>query len=421
MVQTFTLFPGVVLRCFPDSRFKQSCLSIQFVRPMCREEAALNALIPAVLLRGCEKSPDLRAITLRKDDLYGAAVGAMVRRVGDFQTTGLSCGFIQEAYALPGDEILAPIIAFIGELLLQPVLEDGAFCTRYVDSEKKNLIAALEAQRNDKRAYAAARMLAKMCPQDSFGIPRLGEKAQVEAITAQSAYAHYQKLLRESPVEIFYVGAAEPRQVAALITALFADLDRKATPLPEQTPFRDAGGGAHTESMDVAQGKLCMGFTTPTTLRDPDFAAMQVFNSIFGAGMTCKLFMRIREELSLCYDIGSAYYGSKGILAVSAGIDCSRENQVRSEVMTLLAQCQAGNISQQELTAAKEGLISQLRATHDSPGAIESYYATAALSGLTLTPEAYIRAVEQVTAADAARAAGSVELHTVYFLRGEQK
>ena len=134
MIETFELFPGVTLRCYPDTRFKQGCMSIQFLQPMKRETAAVNALIPAVLLRGCKDSPDLRSITLRLDDLYGAAVGTMVRRVGDYQTTGLYCNFIEDAYALQGDEILAPMIRFLGQLLLEPVLEDGVFHCRYVDS-----------------------------------------------------------------------------------------------------------------------------------------------------------------------------------------------------------------------------------------------------------------------------------------------
>ena len=91
MIYTIPLLPEVTLRCFRDTRFKQEGLSLQFVCPMARETAALNALLPAVLLRGCESAPDLRAITLKLDDLYGASMGSQVRRVGDYQTTGLSC------------------------------------------------------------------------------------------------------------------------------------------------------------------------------------------------------------------------------------------------------------------------------------------------------------------------------------------
>ena len=123
MIKTLVLQPGVTLRCFEDSRFKQGCLSFQLIRPMRKEEAALNALIPAVLLRGTVTAPDLRAITLRLDDLYGAAVGPVVRRIGDYQTTGLCCGFIADRYALPGDRVLEPAVEFLGQLLLEPVTE----------------------------------------------------------------------------------------------------------------------------------------------------------------------------------------------------------------------------------------------------------------------------------------------------------
>ena len=419
MIQKISLLPGVTLRCYPDSRFKQEGLSLQFVRPMCKEEAALNALLPAVLLRGCETAPDLRAITLRLDDLYGAAVGAQLRRVGDYQATGLSCSFMREEYALPGEQLRAPMFAFLEELLLRPVLVNGAFSPEYVESEKRNLTAAIAAQRNDKRAYANAQMVKKMCKGDSFGVPRLGEKEDVEAITPQSLYAHYQKILRESPINLFYVGAADPNKLADLLRPIFAKLDRAPITLPAQTAFCDCGGCRETEVMDVAQGKLCMGFTTPITLRDEDFVPMQLFNTVFGSGMVSKLFMKIREEMSLCYDIHSSYHGSKGIVTVSAGIDCNMDAKVEEEVLRQLKACQEGDITDTELKAAKEALCNQLRSTHDSPGAIEGYYAVSALSGMQLTPAEYMQAVEKATAADIAKAAKTMQLHTVYFLRGE--
>ncbi len=418
MIKTLDLLPGITLRCFPDRRFKQEGLSIQFVRPMDKSEAALNALLPAVLLRGCESAPDLRDITLRLDDLYGASIGAQVRRVGDYQTTGLSCSFMREEYALANDQVFAPMVAFLEELMFRPKLENGIFPEDFAAGEKRNLLAAIAAQKNNKRAYAQGQMLKKMCCGDSFGIPRLGEKEDVEAITPQSLFDHYQKVLRESPVQLFYVGAADPENIARVLTPMFEKLPRNPITLPSQSPFHDCGKGEHTEEMDVAQGKLCIGFTTPITLRDEAFVPMQIFNTIFGGGMISKLFMTVREKLSLCYDISSSYHGSKGIVTVSAGIDCHMDAAVRQEIAKQLAACQAGDFSEEELTAAKQALLTQLQSTHDSPGAIEGYYATAALSGLPLTPETYAQAVEKATAQDVADAAKTLEMHTVYFLRG---
>ena len=135
MIETTELMPGVTLRCCPDRRFKQGGLSLQLVRPMCREEAGLNALIPAVLLRGSVNHPDLRTITLKLDELYGASVSTLVRRIGDYQTTGLFCGFMDDRFALPGDRVMEPMLSFLGELLLQPCIRDGAFLPEIVESE----------------------------------------------------------------------------------------------------------------------------------------------------------------------------------------------------------------------------------------------------------------------------------------------
>ena len=257
-----------------------------------------------------------------------------------------------------------------------------------------------------------------MCKEDSFGIPRLGKKEQVAAIDHKALYLHYQQILRESAVELFYVGSRDTQQMAALLKPLFAGIDRNYVNLLKQRPFRDCGGEHRVEQMDVAQGKLCMGFVTSITNRSPEFAAMQVFNCIFGAGMTSKLFMQVREKLSLCYSISSGYYGSKGIVTVGAGIDMDKEELTRQEIEKQLAACVAGEITKEELQSAKEAILSSLRSVHDSPGAIEGYYATAALSGISLTIDQYRQAVENTTVEQVQSAAATVKLHSSYFLKG---
>ena len=147
---------------------------------------------------------------------------------------------------------------------------------------------------------------------------------------------------------------------------------------------------------------------------------MQVMNTLFGAGMTSKLFVNIRERLSLCYSVGSSYYGTKGIATVSAGIDFDKEQQTREEVMQQLQACKNGQITQEELTAAKETLLSSLRATHDAPSSIEGYYATAALSGMEMNPDQYMAAVEAVTKEQVVAAANTLQLHSTYFLKGDR-
>ena len=417
-MESMTLPGGIQLYSYRDTRFKQGALSIQFVCPMKKEESAYNALLPAVLLRGTEKHPDLRSITLRLDDLYGAAVSASVRRVGDYQTTGFYCNFMEDKFALDGDEILSPMLDFIFELLLEPVMEDGGFSKSFVESEKKNLISTIETEFNDKRVYAGSQLLKNMCREDSFGLPRLGEKEDVETITAQGLYAHYRAVLEKYPVQVFYVGSADAEAVATLLKKQFGRIQRAPVSLPPQTALRYSQESHMTESQDVTQAKLCMGFVTPITNRTEDFAAMQVLNAVFGGGMTSKLFMNVREKLSLCYSVGSMYYGTKGLVTVSAGVDEGSEQTARNEILAQLEACKNGNITPEELAAAKEGVLSALRTVHDSPGAIEGYYATAALSGLTMGPQAHAQAISAVTKEEVASVANTLSYHSSFLLKG---
>lgn len=418
MIETISLRPGITLRCCRDGRFKQGCLTVQFLRPMGREEAALNALLPAVLLRGSRKHPDLRSITHALDDLYGASVSTLVRRVGDIQTVGLYCGFLEDRFALPGDKILEPTLDLLEELLLDPATAGGAFLPDFVESEQRNLIATVEGELNNKQAYAMARMVRTMCAGDSFAVPRLGEKEDIAAITPQSLRQHYEKVLATSPVEFFFVGSAGSSQVAALLEPLVSRLPQGERIRPEQRALRTAAPSDFSETMDIAQGKLCMGFVSPITNRDERFIPMQVLNTLFGGGMTSKLFQNVREKLSLCYSVGSSYHGSKGLVTVAAGIDFDKETAAREEILRQLAACREGRISDTELTAAREALLSALRASTDSPGAIESYHSTAAISGSGRSLPAYMAAVEQVTPEQVVEAARTLELHTVFFLKG---
>lgn len=418
MITTTYLSPGIRLQCYTDNRFKQNALSIQYVRPMRREEAAMNALIPSVLLRGCKSAPDLRQITMRLDTLYGASVSPISRRSGDYQTTGFYVGMMDDRFAMGGEPLLEETLAFVGELLFDYPTENGGFLDAFVQGEKTNQIYAIEAERNDKRTYAAQQLLKKMCGPDSFGLPRMGEPEEVSAITPQALLRHYETLRRESPVELFYVGSAQPGKVEAALQKIFAGEKRDYRPLPPQTDLTPGPKQALSEAMEIAQGKLAMGYVTPITNRSTAFPAMQMLSTVFGGGMTSKLFQNVREKQSLCYSIGSGYYGAKGIVLVSAGIDFDKEQHVRQEVEKQLDACRRGEISQAEVDAARHSLISALQAVPDSPSSIENYYSTMTLNGCGMDLQRHRAALEAVTAEDLVAAAKTLELHSTYFLKG---
>src|SRR5699024_5423164 len=114
------------------------------------------------------------------------------------------------------------------------------------------------------------------------------------------------------------------------------------------------------EAMDVTQGKLTLGLRTEITVKDPRYPAMMLLNAVYGAGMTSKLFLKIREEQSLCYYANSSVDKFKGVMIVGAGIDFQQKQVARDGILEQLRFCQAGEITEEELESARSYLISAL-------------------------------------------------------------
>lgn len=419
MIQFTEILPGVRLRCIQTDRFKSSCLSISLLRPLRQEEAAYNALLANVLMQGTRLHPDLQSLSLALDELYGTSLGPVCRKNGEIQTVGFYMSCLDDRYAISGDRVLEPAIQLLSELLLDPFLVEGCFSPDYVALEKENLVNTIASAINDKRTYTSMKMLEAMCAGDCYAVPRLGTVEDVEAITPEGLYRHYRNILATSQIEIFYGGSRSGDELASLLTHALAALPRGAL---RETSFgvlpRRPIPQYLQEAMDIAQGKLSMGFTTQVTTRDPEYPASVVFNALFGGEMTSKLFLNVREKLSLCYYASSNLISSKGIMTVSCGIDTGNYQKAVDEILRQLQLCADGEITCQELSAAKQAILSSLSSLPDSISGMEDFSAFQVLSGFTLTRQAYMDAVAAVTIQDVAAIAAGVRLDTIYFLKG---
>lgn len=411
------LMPGVWLTAIESRKFKTGCFSVNLFRPLCHAEAAKNALIPAVLLRGCRRYPDIRSITIKLDELYGAAVGSVTRKKGETQVVGLYADYVEDA--LVSEPIFAGVTEFVRQLLFEPLTENGGFLEEFFQSEKENLLHAMASELNDKRVYATRRLLKNMCADEPYGLPSIGEEKDLEGLTAQTLLAHYRELLATSQVELFYMGRADKQNVSERFLAMLSELPRRERiALPKVPTVTVQKERFVEETMPLSQSKLCIGCRAPIAESAQELAALLVFNVIYGAGTNCKLFLKVREEQSLCYYASASYDKYKGFLLISSGIDAQQLDAARSEILRQLSACAAGDFTAQDLALAKSQLISQLKTDLDNPSRLEEYYVGLAASGRSESVETLMSAIERVTAEQAQAAAASVRPDTVYFLKG---
>lgn len=416
------LMPGVWLNHLRSDKFKTACMSLTLLTQLKRDSASMNALIPYVLRRGTTRYGDMEALSARLEELYGAAVEPVVRRIGEIQCIGFYASLPEREYLPGGQDVLRDTAELMGELLLSPATRGGLLLPQYVDSERDKMLDTIRSRINEKRGYSLFRCIEEMCCCEDFAVGRLGGEMECQAIHYQKLTKHYRALLQTCPLEIFYCGRAGEDEVASAMRDALSALPRGGIDYDLGTDVRmnalEEAPRYVEEELPVSQGKLVIGFRLGECMEDPDIAALHVFNSVYGSGTSSKLFMNVRERLSLCYYASSIIDIHKGIMLVASGIEFEKFGAARDEILAQLEAMKRGEITEAELNAAKAGVASDLRSLMDSQGELEGFYLAQALDGADYGPMELAELAESVTKEDVVAIANSVECDLIYFLKG---
>ena len=135
--------------------------------------------------------------------------------------------------------------------------------------------------------------------------------------------------------------------------------------------------------MDVSQGKLALGFRTGgITCWEEEYPALVMCNAIFGGTPLSKLFLNVREKLSLCYYASSMLEKMKGLVLVSSGIEFDKYQQAKDEILAQLEAIRRGEIEGLGAGGARRALISGHLSTLDDQGQLEEFWLGQAAAGL---------------------------------------
>ena len=418
------LADGVELSAIQTDKFKTGLLAVTLTIPLSGETATAGALIPEVLSRGSRNHPDMERLSAATDALYGASLGPAVRQRGESQCVSFLSSFIDDHYALDGSAVLEPTAALMGEVMLDPVLQEAAFRRDYVESEGVNLADRIEARVNDKRGWAVFRLIQEMCAGEAYAVDKLGSAQCARSMTAERLWADYRALLSRARVNFYYGGAARLERVEDAVRRAFAPLlTGRDAPVRCQVEAEPRGPvRTVTDAMDVTQGKLAIGFRTGgITMASDDYPALVVCNALYGGSANSKLFLNVREKLSLCYYASSMLDKVKGLMVVSSGVEFAQFDRAQEAILDQLEAMRRGDFTQEELTAAIRTVTGSLRGRQDSQGQMEDDRLTGVLFHAAAGEDGeLIKAVEAVTADQVAGAAQKLKLDTIFRLTGKE-
>lgn len=415
-LKTLEIGKNVKLTLIPESKFKTNLVSVYILRELDRKEVTKNALLPGILKSGCNKYKTLGQLTDREEELYGSYLHAGASKRGESQVLGFSILSVNEKYL--DEKILGQCIEFLNEIINNPLVIDGGFNEEYLNIEKEILKDSIMSIINDKGNYAMKRTNEIMFEGEPYSINGKGYIEDLDTIDRVGLYEHYKEVLKTSPIEIMIEGEFEETEVVELIKEKFQFDRGNIIDIPKEEYYKEVDKVKEVkETMDIAQGKLVMGYRCNVDYLDEEkYYSLLLGSRILGGGADSKLFINVREKESLCYTIYSTIQKSKSTMMVCSGIEAQNYEKTVNLVKEQVQKLKDGDITESEISNAKIAFINSLNSLNDEIGRISDFYFSQSISKNKSDLDQIKNMINKSTKEDIVEAVKNIELDTIYFL-----
>jgi predicted Zn-dependent peptidase len=350
--------------------------------------SGLSHFLEHMLFKGTERRPTAQEISETVD-----AVGGVLNAGTDRELTVY--------YA----KVAAPHFPIALDLLVD-MLRHSRMDDAEIEKERKVVIEELATVQDSPAQQADVLLDEVMWPDQPLGWDVAGTADSVNGLARPSILDYFRRQYVPNNVILSVAGAVEPDQVAYAVEALAADW-QSGEP---STWFAAVDGQqaprikTHYKRTEQAHISLAV---HGVSNQHPDRYAVDLLSAILGEGMSCRLFMELRERRSLCYDIHSytSHYLDSGAFSVYAGVEPTRVEEALRAILEQLSLTKNG-IPEAELRKAKELTKGRLLLRMEDTRSVSGWVGVQELltGGVRLVDEVVER-VEAVTTDDLQRVA----------------
>jgi predicted Zn-dependent peptidase len=418
LTEKITEMQGFKLHVIKTEKYKTNTFVWKMKAPLNKENVTLRALLPQVLQSSTKKYSSTTLLRSYLDDLYGATFFVDLGKKGENHVMSFSIEIANEKFLNDPSPLLQKGFEFLAEVLMNPNTNGNSFDPKTVDKEKRTLKQRIQSVYDDKMRYSNFRLIQEMCKEEPYALDVNGEKNDVDAISAESLFAYYQKAFKEDEMDLYVIGDVNEDEVQKLATQLLKFENRQPQRVKPELGKKVEKVNEVKEQQDIKQGKLNIGYRTNIIYGDSEYFALQVFNGIFGGFSHSKLFINVREKASLAYYAASRIESHKGLMMVMSGIDLKNYDQAVGIIHEQMDAMKKGDFTDQELEQTKAVINNQMLETIDTArGLVEVLYHNV-VANVDIPLEHYLDQVQKTTKEEILEVAGKIELDTIYFLTG---
>ncbi|MBR5512908.1 MAG: insulinase family protein [Ruminococcus sp.] len=399
-----------------DEKFNSCSLRLMMIVPM-GDSASDNSIAVNMITDVNSKLNSIAAMNERLSELYGASFASSVAVRGDMQVLSVTAGWLCNRFAIDGEDITGDMLELVTDCLFSPFADENGFDESIFRLSKKEILDIIDSRFNNKREYALVKAREIAFEGEAVQYGGSGTREQVEAVTPKSAYEAYWKLIETAQIEICFVSPENDDRVQEVFREKFAAVGRNSAshtfyaPSPiKSTPV------LVEEEFDVRQAKMVMTFKFDTD----DIDAVHLMCVIFGGSPVSKLFVNVREKLSLCYYCSCSMSEFKKSAVVDCGVEKGNIEKATAEILNQLDEIRKGNISDEELQSAFLALENSYTSFGDTHSSYISWYSDCFFRNEYISPKEYLERLFEVTKERIAAAAANVRLDSTYHMLNKE-
>ena len=295
-------------------------------------------------------------------------------------------------------------MAVLGQLIVHPTLDDAD-----IDQERTVIVEEIRSYFDDPSEYAQMLIQQALFGEGPLGREICGDEAGIRALPTGAIRDFWRAMYRPANTVVAVAGDLEHEEAVELAAAAFGT-GNGALPGFEAAPSLPAGPRVLTGKRDTSQAQLAI--AVPALRRDhPDAWTLAVLNGVLGDGMSSRLFLGVREEKGLAYDVSSGIveYADSGALEISAGVDPDQLPAAIEAILAELVRMVDDPIPDEELAKAKAYLSGGLELRMDDTRHLASWIGgQEALHDRVFTLDEALESVEAVRSADVTRLAAEL-------------
>ena len=203
-------------------------------------------------------------------------------------------------------------------------------------------------------------------PDQPLGWPVLGRTEVVSAIPREAIMGYMENTYSSDGMVLCAAGNIEHDYLVKLANRLFSSLSRQENGVAEPAIYR---GGDRRVERELEQIHLVLGFPG-IAYHDESYFAASVLSTLFGGGMSSRLFQEIRERRGLAYSIFSynSCYRDCGVMGIYAGTGESDVEELLPVLCTEIRQLPE-TLGEPEVARARNQIKASLLMSLESTGA----------------------------------------------------